>query len=440
MSEDIYKKLNIPRDCEKLVCAVSGGADSVCMLHLCLRASRERGFELYAAHYEHGIRGEESLKDAEFVERLCNELGVRLYTEHGNVPLYAHEKRLGLEEAARELRYAFLEKTAKAVGGAYIATAHNAGDNAETMLFNLTRGSGGAGLRGIPPRRGNIIRPLLSVTRAEIEAYLTDNSLSHVEDGTNASDEYTRNLLRHEVMPVLRRINPNVEAAFGRAAALLERDEDYMQSVARRFIDESCDGESVSAESLAALPPALSSRVVRLMWPHALGAAHVEAVLALAGGGTERAYLDIPGGRVRREQGRIYFSEYAETRIAERALIPNEELVIPEAGLRVRAFYTCAGEGIYDLFKTYELKCENIYGNLFCGGKRPGDRMFLARRGCTKSLKSLFAERHMTGGERDRTVVIRDEKGVAAVVGFGVDGRLVPAAGDRVLRIEIDKI
>lgn len=440
MSEDIYEKLKLPADCESLLCAVSGGADSVCLLHLCLRAALARGFKLCAAHFEHGIRGEEALRDAAFVERLCASLGVKLYTAHGDAPLFARKKRVGLEEAARELRYDFLEKSARDMGGAYIATAHNADDNAETMLFNLTRGSGGAGLSGIPPRRGEIIRPLLGVTRAEIERYLEENGLEHVEDSTNASDEYTRNLLRHKVMPVLREINPEFSAAMARTSALARRDEDYMLAEARRFTDENYDGESVSAAAMSALHPAIASRVMRLIWPRALNAGHVEAALRLVSGGAERAYLDLPGGRLRREQGRIYFSEGEETKISPRALVPGGELVIPEAGLVLRASYADANEEIYCLFKTYDLKCENIYGNLFCTGKMPGDKLSLPRRGCTKSLKSLFVERHMTQRERERVVVIRDERGVAAVVGFGVDKRLSPAPGDRVLRISAEEI
>lgn len=436
---DIERKLTLPPDCGSVLAAVSGGADSVCMLHLLVRRAEETGMRVCAAHYEHGIRGAEALRDAAFVERLCRGLGVELAVEHGDVPAYAAAHRLGTEEAARELRYKFLAAAAARMGCRYIATAHNADDNAETVVFNLTRGSGMKGLCGIPPQRDGVIRPLLAVTRAEIEAYLAANALDHVEDSTNARDEYSRNLIRHAVMPPLRRVNPGFAAACARTAELLRRDEDFIDGAVRRFLAEHFDGESVDAAALAALHPAVSSRAVRALWEHSLDMAHVDALLALAGG-EGLGYADLPGGRVRREQGRLYFTAQEKTTIEERAITPGETLDVPEAGIRLRSFFTVYTGEIYGLFKTYCFRCESIYGNVRCTGRQPGDRFSPAGRGCTKSLKSLFTERHMTQWQRDTTVVIRDEKGIAAVVGFGTDERCIPRAGDKILCIQIEKL
>lgn len=436
---DIERKLTLPPDCGSVLAAVSGGADSVCMLHLLVRRAEETGMRVCAAHYEHGIRGAEALRDAAFVERLCRGLGVELAVEHGDVPAYAAAHRLGTEEAARELRYKFLAAAAARMGCRYIATAHNADDNAETVVFNLARGSGMKGLCGIPPQRDGVIRPLLAVTRAEIEAYLAANALDHVEDSTNARDEYSRNLIRHAVMPPLRRINPGFAAACARTAELLRRDEDFIDGAVRRFLAEHFDGESVDAAALAALHPAVSSRAVRALWERSLDMAHVDALLALAGG-EGLGYADLPGGRVRREQGRLYFTAQEKTAIEERAITPGETLDVPEAGIRLRSFFTVYTGEIYGLFKTYCFRCESIYGNVRCTGRQPGDRFSPAGRGCTKSLKSLFTERHMTQRQRDTTVVIRDEKGIAAVVGFGTDERCIPRAGDKILCIQIEKL
>jgi len=170
----------------RVLCAVSGGADSVCMLHILHEKRQELEIELFAAHYEHGLRGEESLRDAAFVENICRELGIPFVCEHGDVKSFAREKGMSIEEAARELRYDFLERAADKLGCERIATAHNADDNAETILFNLTRGSGAQGLRGIPARRGRIVRPLLGMSRDEIEAYLTGRGIAWVEDSSTA--------------------------------------------------------------------------------------------------------------------------------------------------------------------------------------------------------------------------------------------------------------
>ena len=170
----------------KVLCAVSGGADSVYLLHRCLEGAAGHGYAVCAAHYDHGLRVEESGRDSRFVADMCRELGVECLTGRGDVRSYARERRLGTEEAARELRYAFLQEAAGKMGAQLIATAHNAGDNAETMLLALARGAGLRGLGGIPPRRGNIVRPMLAVTRAEVEEYLAARGIAHVEDSTNA--------------------------------------------------------------------------------------------------------------------------------------------------------------------------------------------------------------------------------------------------------------
>ena len=240
-------------------------------------------------------------------------------------------------------------------------------------------------------------------------------------------------------MPPLRRINPGFAAAIARTAGLLRQDEDYFASAVHRFLDESFDGESVDCAALTALHPAVSSRAVRALWGKSLDMAHVDAVLALAAG-EGLGYADLPGGRVRREQGRIYFKEPEKRTVTERVLVPGKALDVPEAGLRLRSFFSVYTGEIYGLFKTYCLKCERIYGNVKCTGRQPGDRFSPAGRGCTKSLKSLFTERHMTQRQRDMTVVIRDERGIAAVVGFGTDERCRPETGDRVLCIQIEKI
>lgn len=435
----MLKSLSLPEGCESILAAVSGGADSVCMLHMLSIAARERGFRLCAAHYEHGIRGAESLRDAEFVRALCQELGIRLVLEHGDVPAYAAAAHLGVEEAARERRYAFLQRAARELACEYIATAHNADDNAETLIFNLARGAGAKGLCGIPARRGNIIRPMLGLTRGEIEEYLARRGLSHVEDSSNAADEFSRNLIRHRVIPVLREINPALPAAAARTARLIARDEDFIAGEAARFIAENYDGEGVDAAALCALHPAVSSRVVRALYPHSLSEAHVEAVLSISAlPGLARAAL--PGGIVVKEQGRVYFSRPQAVEITPRSLTPGEEVLVPEAGLRLRVYSEICPKEIHGLFKTYRLKCESIYGNLRVTGRMAGDRIAPIGRGCTKSLKSIFTERHMTQRERAMTAVIRDDAGVAAVIGVGVDARCAPMPGERVICIEAEKI
>lgn len=421
----------------RVLVAVSGGCDSICLLHLLWTQREERGLEVFAAHYEHGIRGEESMRDAAFVEQFCRERGIPCTVEHGDVPAFARERGLGIEEAARRLRYAFLERTADELGCDRIATAHNADDNAETMLLNLTRGSGLRGLGGIPPERGRIVRPLLAVTRLEIETYLRENGLPHVEDASNADESFRRNRLRQRVLPLLREMNPALAHTLGDTAALLRQDEDCLASLADDFIEKHYQNNSLPTEELCKLHHAVASRVLRALCPQSLERKHVEEALAFCRG-SGLGYLDLPGQRLRRERGRLYFSETEALRIPDRTIRPGESLEIPVLGLRVQADLVEYNQKVNSLFKTYCIKYENIRGNeILCTGRRPGDRMRPAYRGCSKSLKALFLEHGMTRAERDRVLVFRDGAGILAVHDLALDERSLPREGDLALRLTI---
>ena len=436
---DILSKLTLPDNCRRVLCAVSGGADSVCLLHLLCRLRGERAVEVFAAHFEHGIRGEESIRDADFVRELCEKYAVELRLEHCDVPAAAARKHMGLEETARELRYAFLEKCADELECDYILTAHNADDNAETVLFNLSRGSGIQGLCGIPRRRGRIFRPILDISRGEIEEYLSSQGIAHVEDSSNASDDYSRNLIRHHVMPALRKINPALCAAVTRSTALLRQDEDFLSAQADEFIEAEFDGECLSLASLCALHPAVSGRVLRKICDKSLSAQHVESALDFI---RAEGYglLSLPGQTLRREQGKLYFDAGAGGEIITRQLIPGQRLELPEAGLAILSYFDVFDKEIHGLFKTYALKCESIYGNLSCTGRKAGDRISPLGRGCTKSLKSLFMERGLTQSQRRLCPVIRDEKGIVLVPGLAQAERCRCEKGDRVLCIRVEKL
>ena len=424
----------------RVLCAVSGGADSVCLLHLLKTAARERGLTVFAAHCEHGLRGEESLRDMDFVRRLCDLLSVPLTVKRVDVPAYADTHGLGIEEAARQLRYAFLEACADALGCDRIATAHNAGDRSETILMNLCRGSGAAGLRGIPRCRGRIVRPLLDEQRNEILAYLAANGLDHVEDSSNASSDYTRNRLRHEVLPLLRESYPRLDESLGRTAALLTDDEDCLGALAERFIVEEYREGSLSTEALLSLHRAVASRVLRRLCPQTLGFEHVSQILDFCAG-SERGYLDLPGIRLRRERGKLYFSSDNAQPIAERTLVIGGRTELPESGLVLTTSILSKYESeIHSEFKTLVLSCDNIRGDILVSSWRAGDTMRPARRHVTKSLRRLFAEAGYTQQQRARTPVLRDADGVLAVWGLAVDERALPTKGGRCLRIESQSI
>ena len=201
-----------------MLVAVSGGRDSVCLLHYL--AAMPRDFTVAAAHLNHGQRPTAG-RDVDFVRQLCRELDVPLTVERADVPALARERGVGLEEAGRMARYDFFRRTADRLGAQRIATAHHAADQAETVLLNLVRGTGMQGLAGIPPVRGRIVRPLLETSREDIETYLEIHRLSHVEDETNRDTALRRNLLRREVMPRLAELHDGAAANICRTAELL---------------------------------------------------------------------------------------------------------------------------------------------------------------------------------------------------------------------------
>ena len=423
----------------RVLCAVSGGADSMFLLHWLNAHSEKLGISITAAHFEHGIRGEESLRDCRFVEEFCREHGIAFVCEHGDVPRYASDRGIGTEEAARELRYAFLKRTAQSLGCSRIATAHNADDNAETILFNLIRGTGSAGLCGIPAVRENIVRPLLGVSRDEIESYLSDNGVPHVEDSTNFSDDYTRNRIRHEIVPLMKKINPAFSASAGRTAELLKSDDEFISGYSAEFIaSEYADG-SVSVEALSRLHPAVASRVIRMLCPKPLQAEHVAAALKLISG-SGRHCLDLPGIRLVCEQGRLYFGENDAGPFEDVEIIPGRTVCIREAGVSVATEETVLTEEVHGLFNTLCIKYDVIAWPLFCTARRPGDSMSIAGRACSKTLKKLFTENGWTQKQRNTSLVFRDGSGILTVCNLALSDRAQASLGDRILKITINNL
>ena len=217
------KKLLMPGD--TVVAGVSGGADSVCLLALLDELKEKLGLTLYVIHVHHGIRGAEADRDAAFVRELAGKKNLPFCLIKKDVPAAAKELGMTEEEAGRRLRYEAMEEYAKKVGADKIALAHHRDDQAETVLFHLFRGSGPRGLRGMPVKRGPFIRPLLFVSRQEIEAYLAEKQLSYCEDSTNSSLKYSRNILRRQILPVITK-NINAQAA-AHIAAMAERQEKW---------------------------------------------------------------------------------------------------------------------------------------------------------------------------------------------------------------------
>ncbi len=259
---------------DTILAAVSGGADSLCLLMLLHELCEEMGFTLCVVHVEHGIRGEASLSDARFVEEICKNYQIPCQIYHCRALEYAREKKLTVEEAARKLRYQLFQKAAEEFGADKIAVAHSQNDCAETMLFHLARGSGLKGLCGILPVRGLIIRPLLCLEREEIEEYLQQTGQQFCTDETNGQLMYTRNKIRHQVLPLLAQVNTNAVSHINQAANVVaeavELIEGLRQQAAGKYVRLSAEGVFI-LQKLLEEPPLIVREVLRYVLAETAG-------------------------------------------------------------------------------------------------------------------------------------------------------------------------
>ena len=418
----------------RVLCAVSGGADSVCMLRVLLDLG---DVTCACAHFDHGLRPE-SGEDAAFVAGLCARWGVELITERGDTALYAEENRLSTETAARELRYAFLRRAADRWGADLIATAHNKNDNAETVLFHMARGTGLRGLTGIPERRDRIVRPLLHISRGEILAYLAERGIPHTEDATNALDDCARNYARHHVLPAMERLHPGALDSIDRMTVTLAEDEAYLTSLAEDWLSGQRDGE-LSASALAAMPVPVAARALRLWLGEDLSRERIGALLSLCSAGPS-AVLDLPGRRVYRRYDALTLIPPRGEPLPERELRPGEELLLPEAGLAVSCRECPPGREIQTSFNTFFFSCASICGKLTITRRAEGDRVTLLGRTGRRSVKKLLMEQRIPREMRDSVPVVRDEAGVLAVYGAGQSERAFPGAGEPCYEVTFRKL
>ena len=424
MEDKVYRfieKYKLLETGDDVTVALSGGADSVALLWVLRRLAPRLGITLRAAHFHHGIRGEEADRDEEFCRELCARWDIPYSLGRGDVPARAAETGESLEEAARVLRYAYLTKAAPGK----LATAHNADDNAETILLRLLRGTGLRGLGGIPPRRENIVRPLLSCTRAEIEALLAAQGLPYMEDSSNSNDDCLRNRLRHKVLPLLRAENPNLAETFGRSAALIREEDACLSRLAARASEACREGEGWSCARLLALDHVLRRRILlsslRDLGLENPAAIYVDALESLLSAGPS-AQIDLPGGRAaRREYDLLCF-----TRREVSAILPEQKLTVPGTtvlpdGLgEIVCFVTKNSYFSKKNLTTFALKCDMIAPcEFWVRGRRSGDLLSLP--GGTKSLKALMIDKKIPACLRNTIPVITWNDQPIAVFGVGAD-------------------
>ena len=387
--------------------ALSGGADSVALLYALNRLKDRLGITVKAAHLNHLIRGDEAFRDEEFVKNLCSSLDIPLICEEIDVPKLAKKQNLSLETAAREIRYEFLNRVCE---GGLIATAHTASDNLETLLLNLARGTAIGGLCGIPVKRENIIRPIISVTREEIEKYCAQNNLSFVTDSTNLSDDYTRNKLRHSIVPVLRELNPKIEKTVLKTSRSVTEISNMIKSSAENYIKENFADNKLDVSNLDGLNPEIAKRViiefVKICDSDvSLESCHIENIYKIC---LKCGKTGIPKNKYcQNKNGYLFVGSN------------DENLKKPEFSVEI----TKISENVNNLLLNNSLDCDKIVGKLVLRTRQSGDSIRLANRGCTKKLTKLYNEFSVPVNLRDTLPVISDDLGVVWIHGIGVAER-----------------
>jgi len=402
---------NMITDANRITVALSGGADSVCLLHILLQLKDKLGITLYAAHLNHCIRGEEADRDEAFVKSVCEKWNIPLFCERTDVPLFAQKEKLSLELAARQIRYEFLERVR---GNGVIATAHNADDNLETIIFNLTRGTALKGLCGIPAVRDKIVRPLLFCTRQQIEEYCSENNLHFVTDSTNLSDDYTRNKIRHNVVPILKTLNPAIEDAVARTAALLSTDNSFIEQTVNAELDKRFDNSGkLCLKDFDKLHRSVATRLLKSFCEKIglrnVGYSHIEQLY----------YVALNGGECCLPEKML---------VSSNKILKIKENIPTDFNFKVE-ISSCETENFKNnkkinnlLLKNY-LDCDKIVGKLSIRTRKTGDSVRLKNKSGTKSLKKLYTEYKIPVDKREVWPVISDDCGVVWIHKIGVADR-----------------
>lgn len=393
--------LNLKENEKNITVALSGGKDSVALLYGLLELKEEFALNIFAAHFNHLLRGEESFRDEEFVCNLCKKLNVPLTVERGDVNKYAKEQKIGIEDAARQLRYEFLERVNKGV----VATAHTASDNLETLLLHMTRGSGIVGLCGIPQKRDIYIRPLLCVTSEQTEEYCKNNGYDFVTDSTNLMDVCSRNFIRLKVVPLLKQLNPSVNDAVSRLISAVKTDNEYIELKAKECY-KNCKKENVLYLNKEEHTAILSRCVIFYLKENGIEAnsLRVNEILNALGSETKISVC---------KDKFVYIKENAVSVLPFLKKAKQFKVIIKEK--------TIDGKKINNLLLKNSIDCDKIDGILTVRTKKDGDKITLVERHVTKTLKKLFNEDKIEKELRNTIPVVSDSKGVAWVYGYGTD-------------------
>ncbi len=469
---EFIEKYRLLRPGDRVVVGVSGGADSVCLLFVLSEWAAKYGLELYVVHVNHGIR-KEAGEDAAFVRRLCEKRNLPFALVEADVPGRAARERVSVEEMGRTVRYEAFEAEARRVAADHVAVAHNANDQAETMLFHLFRGSGLTGLGGIRPLRGKLIRPILCLEREEIERYLREKGVEYCQDSTNEEDHYARNRIRHHLLPYAEeQISKGSVAHMSQTALMLQEVEEYLLRQVREAREKAVredTGEDVpciriDCQAFHALDPVIGKRLLLQLLQEIsptgkdLARIHVEEVFTLFR--KEGGAFSLPCGVEARRQYGTVILERAHERSMERAMPVFSPVKLDAAGLTEEETRIPLGNGYALSFKAFSCqashkKSENIPRNqctkwfdcdkmnkpLIIRTRRTGDYLEIRQNGGKRihqTIKQYMINEKIPREERDRILLLAEESHVLWVLGCRISEHYkVDQDTKRILQVQL---
>lgn len=411
------KKHNMINNGDRVLVALSGGSDSVALLHLLLEISQKYGFSIGAAHINHKLRATAD-RDMHFCEELCKSFNIPLEVRTIDIKKAAQEQGISEELCARNFRYSFFES----LGYDKIATAHNKNDNAETILFNFMRGAGAGGLCGIPYVRGNVIRPLLDIKKTEITKFCKDNGFDFVTDETNFEEIYTRNKIRLSLIPEIEKtFNSNFVNTVTANSELLSNDTDFLDN----FSEKLYNGEVLSSY-LKDMHPAVLFRIIQLYYKERcaslqnLPVSFVKNIISLMENGQTGSKIDLPNGFVAYlSYGRLIIDKKAENTGFEYAIIPEKPLFIPEIGVTV----TLKSD------KNGKISLPDTNG-LTVRSKRDGDFFFPVGMTGKKRISDYFTDKKIPQKQRFYIPILTKNDEIVSVIGYRNDRRFCGTFSD----------
>lgn len=407
---------------EKVIVALSGGADSVALLDTLNSMKEKYNLTIYLAHINHGLRGEEADRDENFCRELSKKYSTEIFVKKADIKSLAKEQKISEELCGRNVRYSFFEELADKLD-AKVATAHTASDNAETLLFNIARGTSIAGVSGIPPKRGRIIRPLIEVTRTQIEQYCSEHNLDYVTDSTNLTDDYTRNNIRHNVIPLFEQINPRFKESAMRLSENAREITNFLNKQTEKAIDESKTEYGYDCKILLKNDIAIQKNAVVMLCKKHTGQVfehkHIELILEIIKN----------GGAVNLSDNRKAVAKQGILRY----VTVNDKNYFEEIALNDETSFEYCGK-IYRISTNYSKK-ENK--NLVVRTRRSGDTFTYFKRNITKPLRKVFNEQKIPSEIRDNLLVVAKDSIILWCEEIGYSAQGLEYNSENELKIEI---